>query len=110
LSFFAAKAVPLLQLTGEFLGVTLNLVHIIICQVAPPVTNVSSYLKPLALKDLFIHSIPLYMCSPYRPVHLLYQLQRNTRWPERTSALADGTINIGEMGSFTHKKSGLQSG
>src|SRR5205809_7750586 len=64
-----AKAVALWQLTDKLLDIALDLIDIVVGHLAPPVADISLYLKPFAFENVFIHAFPF----PRTAVQLLYQ-------------------------------------
>jgi len=55
-SLFAAVSIAFLQPADKLLGVTLDLVDIVVGHLSPPAPDVTFHLKPFAFKNVFIHS------------------------------------------------------
>src|SRR5439155_2942109 len=58
-SLLAAISVPFLQFANELFRITLNLVNVVVGELAPPLTDVSLYLKPFTFENVCVHSAPL---------------------------------------------------
>src|SRR6187551_2017441 len=55
LGFVASNAVANLKLSDQLLGTPLNLIHIVIGELAPLFANLALQLHPLTLESVFVH-------------------------------------------------------
>src|SRR5205823_4449229 len=58
LGLLASVTISLLKLADELLSVALDLVDVVLRQLSPPASDVSSYLKPFAFENILVHRIP----------------------------------------------------
>ena len=55
LCLIASDAVAILKLADQLFGAPLNLIHVVISQLAPLLANLALELHPLSLEGVFVH-------------------------------------------------------
>src|SRR5689334_16994734 len=58
LGFVAGNAVAILEPPDQLLGTPLNLIHIVVSELAPLFANLALQLHPLTLESVFVHRCP----------------------------------------------------
>src|SRR5688572_6510407 len=76
--FFLAATVPFLELAGQDLGIALNLIEVVVRELAPLAANLPLQLEPFSLERIRVHVMP--------PTLALRQQDRYRRDPGRFRA------------------------